>query len=75
MRSWFRLKKPPKIDKPTKTHFVTLNHDNGHSLKLVGVSDEILKAIQHNIGRDEIIIHGDTALNLKNFYSSEVNQT
>lgn len=72
---WFKARKPPKVDKQSKTYSITLNHDNGHSLKLVGVSTEIMKAIQNNVGRDEVIIHDNTAFNLRNFYSSEIGQS
>lgn len=64
---WFKWKKPaaPRIER--QVYVVQLLHDYGHDVELPNVSEENLRFIRENLGRDQIYLQEAVTVNLRSF--------
>lgn len=69
----FRRKKLTRIEKNVKKHKVILYHDTGTDVTLEDVTEESLRYIRNNLGRDVIYAQDDTYINLGKFAIAIIN--
>lgn len=64
---FFNKKKriPPRMEH--KTYTVRLMHDFGHEMEINNVSEDSLRFIRNNLGRDEIYVQDTICINLKSY--------
>lgn len=67
MRFKFWKRKPVVENEGRILNIVLYGCPNIDELTLRGISERSYKFIQNNIGRDEIFIHNDISVNLRNF--------